>query len=165
MSDKELITLERELALREHERNHQLATEFRKAALDSAAIAIRSLILVNGGAVVALLAFVGAIESQQSTEIQSSNMADPILSFAIGVGLSVVTAVLAYVVNLLDGDITYEVNLTWKHPYIEEKPGAKRLRGSRGIAHILAIISGVLALIAFFCGVFSVTAALPELGL
>ena len=67
---KNLAEIEREHALRAHDRNKEMSTDLRKAATDSANIAIRAMILVNGGAVVALLAFIGSLEAGKGSVAQ-----------------------------------------------------------------------------------------------
>jgi len=102
--------LNAEHAKRAHDLNRQTSAEFSKAALESANLAIRALTLVNGGAVVALLAFVGALEaSETSNSAKIDGLVAPLLAFALGIGCSVVAATVAYLVNMLDSDITNSV--------------------------------------------------------
>lgn len=155
-----------EHALRAHDLNRNVNAEMRRAAVDSANVTIRSLILVNGGAVVALLAFVGALESGDiNNAIKIEALVAPIRWFAFGVGFSAVTAALAYLVNMLDSDITDSVELIWKYPYVVSKKQAKWLGWLRLGAHISALALAIAALVAFFLGIISVTEAISHLGL
>ncbi len=155
-----------EHAKRAHDLNRQISNQCRSAAVESANVAIRSLILINGGAVVALLAFVGAIESSDLTNsIKIEELVAPIFSFAVGVGGAAIAAILAYLVNMLDADITNSVRLTWEHPYVNETKAAARLGYLRIVFHVSAFVAVVLAIGAFFRGVYTVTQAISSAGL
>ena len=65
-SDVEMQKPDREHALRAHDSNREELQNANAAAIEAGNIAIRSLLLINGGASVALLAFVGAVESGNS---------------------------------------------------------------------------------------------------
>jgi hypothetical protein len=155
--------LNRELALRAHEENRQRQTDARKAAIDSANVAIRALLLVNGGAVVALLAFIGAMEAGESAAISLDSLVEPVWFFAIGTGLSAVVSALAYLVNMFDSDIISSVKLTWQHPYVEKKPVAWWLFRSRTVVFCIAFLLAVGSLVSFFLGIWSVTSAIQHL--
>lgn len=163
---KHQYEINQEHAKRAHDLNRQDSAEFRKAAVESANLAIRSMVLVNGGAVVALLAFVGAIASKDFGYVPKvDDLVTPIWWFALGVGLSSILAALAYLVNMLDADITNSVNFTWKHPYVEDTSSALRLRGFRTIIHVSALIIAVATLCVFFRGILGVTDAITGMGL
>ena len=156
MDDK----IEREYALRAHEENRQMRTDARKAAIDSANLAIRALLLVNGGAVVALLAFIGAKVADDSAAVGLAPLVESVWFFAIGAGWSAGSAGLAYCVNLLDNDILSSVKLTWQHPYVEKKPVAERLSRFRTAAFLMALSAVVGSLVFFFLGISNVTYAI-----
>jgi len=157
---------EMEHAKRAHDLNRQMSNLCRSAALDSANIAIKALLLINGGAVVALLAFVGAIESSDAgNTVQIDELVTPIFSFAFGVGCAAVTTVFAYLVNWMDVDITDSVKLTWEHPYVVDTRAATRLGYIRIAFHLLAFMAGLLAIVSFFRGIISVAEAISHVGL
>ncbi len=162
--EEEIQRINREHALRAHDRNSEALQNFNKAAIESANIAIRSLLLVNGGASVALLAFVGAVESGNS-EINSRVLVEPIRWFAFGVGAAVLTALFAYLVNLLDALIAGSMSRNWDHPYIHDTPMAKKLIFRRRLLFFAALLAAVFSAISFFLGVWSITAALSNLGI
>lgn len=154
-----------EHAIRAYDRNRQASDGYRKAALESANIAIRPMILVNGGAVVALLAFVSALASSGAgNAVSVSELAAPIRWFALGVGLSVFLAALSYLVNLLDSDISNCVEFSWTHPYVTETAGASRLRPLRTTIFVLALIVAVGVLVMFAFGILDVTKTILLLG-
>ncbi len=160
----EVPEVHREHALREHDRNIEQLRNFNTAAIDAANIAIRSLLLINGGASVALLAFVGAVESG-NRELNSEVLAEPIRQFALGVGLAVVTAILAYLVNHLDAVSTGSRMHTWEYPYVEETPHTKKLDVRRRVLFFLALLTAGGSMSLYFIGVWSITGAISNLGI
>ena len=158
--DEEMQKIDREHALRAHGRHREEFQNSNKAAIEAGNIAIRSLLLINGGASVALLAFVGAVESGNS-EINSAVLVEPIWRFALGVGLAVLTAILAYLVNLLDAEMAGSNREVWEYPYIQETPRAKKLDVFRELFFYAALLSASL----YFLGVWSITTALSNLGI
>lgn len=163
---KYLSELNRQHALTAHERHHQAITDARKAAIDSATTAIRLMILVNGGAVVALLGFAGTIETGENGSIVTlSALAPPIMWFAVGVGFSALTAALAYLVNLLDADMLALTTQVWDHPYLVYEEVPKSLRMARNVLHRFAMVLAIGSLVAFFGGVIQVTDAITGFGI
>lgn len=163
---KEMHDLSLEHAKRAHDLNRQTSADHTKAAIESANLAIRSLILVNGGAVVALLAFLGSLESGDSENaVKVDALIVPLLSFGLGVAFSAVTVVLAYLVNMFDSDITNSVRLIWEHPYVEDDEKAPRLKSWRFWLHIFAIFFAFASLVAFFIGIVTVAKAMSALGI
>lgn len=157
---------EMEHAKRAHDLNRQMSNLCRSAAVDSANIAIRALLLINGGAVVALLAFVGAIASSDvGNAVKIEELVTPIFSFAFGVGCAAIAALLAYIVNWMDADITNSVKFTWEHPYIVDTKAAAGLTYIRIVCHYLAFAAALLAIGAFFRGIVTVTHAISHAGL
>ena len=74
-----------------------------EAAVEFAILAIRTLILVNGAAVIALLSFVGQVWAND--QHNGSNMAHilfwPLLSFLMGLVMAVITTLLAYLTQMI----------------------------------------------------------------
>ena len=153
-----------ECAMRAHDVAIQRGVDARATAAESANIAIKSLTLINGGAVVALLAFVGALATNDSTqEVSIAALIVSIWWFAIGVGLSATTAALAYLVNMLDADIISSESLTWEHPFVEQSKMSRVLFWIRTGVHLAALATALSVIVVFFFGVGSVSAALSEL--
>ncbi len=74
--------LEEEIAKRTFDKHVHQQTDFAQAAWSSANLAIRSLILVNGGAVVALLALMGSFQSSSLNRSVTEAMVLPLLLFS-----------------------------------------------------------------------------------
>lgn len=163
---KRVDDLNTEIALRTHDLSRQEIAAFDKAAIEAANLTIRSLIVVNGAAVIALLAFIGAIETGSSSQsVNADKLVAPMFSFALGVGFATITSALAYLVNLADGILHSRIELVWEHPYVIPKAGHRWRRIVRYILHYLAIGCAVAALVSFFFGVFRISDAIGSLGI
>jgi hypothetical protein len=60
--------------------------ELFKSVIETAKMTVTSLILINGGSAVALLAFIGHLASAEQPRISISLFASPLLLFVVGVG-------------------------------------------------------------------------------
>jgi hypothetical protein len=125
---------------------------------------MKSLLLINGGAVVALLALLGSlIANDDSNAAVADALLKPLCFFASGVGFASLTAVLAYLVNLLDSDIENSVELLWEHPYVRRDGKAARKQKARDYIHWSAIGSAAVSLLSFAVGVTLVALNLGNL--
>jgi hypothetical protein len=164
MDEKERFDLNREHALRAHERALDDINAASRSAIEASNVVLRALLLINGGAVVALLAFVGALETGDGAASNDATLlVTPILWFALAVGFAVTAAGLAYVVTFLDDRLFSDIELIWEHPYVRRPP--KKTLVWRNIAHALAVAFAMASLIGFFVGVWTVTGAIQQLGI
>jgi hypothetical protein len=74
-----------------------------EAAVEFAILALKTLVMVNGAAVIALLTFVGQVWAND--QHNGSNMAHilfwPLLCFLMGLVMAVITTVLAYLTQMI----------------------------------------------------------------
>jgi hypothetical protein len=70
----------------------QAQLELSKSVITTAQAAVKSVLLVNGGSAVALLAFIGHLATSGNRTDVVSKLALPLLIFALGVGAAAVTA-------------------------------------------------------------------------
>jgi len=108
-----------------------------EAAVEFAILAIRTLILINGAAVIALLTFVGQVwaNDQHNGSAMAKILFWPLLFFLTGVITAVTTTILAYITQML----------TTEHGGGTIPPISKRVR-------VFAILSALLSLAAFTGG-------------
>jgi hypothetical protein len=108
-----------------------------EAAVEFAILALRTLVLVNGAAVIALLTFVGQVWAND--QHNGSNMAHilfwPLMFFLAGLILAVTTTLLAYVTQMIT---------------TEHGSGLIPLRSKR--LRLVAIMTAWLSLMAFAAG-------------
>ncbi|MBE5317307.1 MAG: hypothetical protein H4O13_18095 [Xanthomonadales bacterium] len=96
--------------------------------------AIKSIFFINGGAAVALLAFIGHLATSATTAKAVMPFAHSLQLFVFGVFCAALTSALTYLCQLAYG-------------------GSKRWHGRVGIGlHILTVASGVGSFVYFFCG-------------
>jgi hypothetical protein len=150
------------------ERAHDELEDFRKqnneAAIRSGEVALKTVLLVNGGAAVAILAFLGAIASRERiTTSQLSGVASTIGWFAAGVALGVVALAFAYLTNLYMANTAASKIRTWVHPYEQPGPMTCRYRVLNVVFHTAAILLGLASLAAFVWGVIQVQGAIVAL--
>ncbi len=113
---------------------HAGRMEMFRSALEAGQTALQSLILINGGAAVALLAFLGNIltkDGPRSFKLSVSTLNVAMLTFVIGVGLAGAAGAFRYLTQFAgaSGWIKTGRTLNW-----------------------LAIASGIASLVAFFVG-------------
>lgn len=165
LSEKERNQILHDLAIRAHDRHDAMLAERQKVAVESANVAIRALLLINGGAVVALLAFLGALESGDAEAVSLNQFVSALRYFAYGVGFSAVTAALAYLVNLLDADIQGLNEYHYEWPFVRAQKRHKILLTTRTVIHVCAILLSFASLTVFFLGVNQIANAVTNLGL
>jgi hypothetical protein len=130
----------REDAHREHDRISSYSDKLNDATFKSGESALRACLLVNGGAAVSVLAFIGGLLSKGLIEDpqQLKPVADSLVPFAWGVSLAVLGMGLSYVVNFLTGLYMNSKKKTWAHPWSE--PGDKTWIWGvlRNLTHVVA---------------------------
>lgn len=136
------------------------------AAVALSAATLKGLLLINGGAAVAMLGFVASIAGQ-NTEAQSvvSDIAGPLLWFAWGVALAVFATGMAYGVMYLQAAYAYSFELTPHSPYISASDHTYRYSKLCIALHILAVVLAAASLACFIHGVTLVAetlAAVPS---
>ena len=91
--------------MRAAERAHDTLTDFASktntAAIEVANLALRTAMLINGGAAIAVLAFVGSLASRDKVSLQAiTQTAATLIWFATGVAVATLSMGLAYFTNL-----------------------------------------------------------------
>lgn len=110
-------------------RRHEWDVELFKSVIQSGQIALRSCILVNGGAAVALLAFLGHVSSQAARTTLINDIAGSMGIYAAGVAAGALATGLAYLAQ-------------WLYMH-----SSKQWIG--GIANVSTILTGLTSLGAF----------------
>lgn len=127
---------------------HAHRLESSKAVIQFALVAIRSLILVNGAAVVAVLTFLGNLWTKDSATARAAaqGIGTAITSFVVGVGLGVFTAMLAYISQAAISELA------------QTKPGTDPYIGTG--FRMAAIVTALGSLVAFAWGAYKAVAVL-----
>lgn len=153
---------DRIIAERYHDRETQYAEWANKAAIDNANLTLRTLMVINGGAAIAVLAFVGTLVGGNTGEFVDDleRATAPLTWFAWGVALTTLGMGFAYITNYcITSSITFRQH-NWQHPYVEETERSNRW-AKWGIGfQIAAIVLAVKSLGCFLVGMYAVRTAI-----
>jgi ABC-type transport system involved in multi-copper enzyme maturation permease subunit len=155
--------LDRKAAERAHENLTEFTRQNYEAAFKSGQIALRTVVLVNGGAAVAVLFFLGIIAARVSVA-QISIVASSLIWFVAGITCGLIALTCAYLTNLYDANVGTSLSQTWQYPY--NQPGRYTqyfVRVSRFV-HIVAIVAGTASLVLFIVGMWDVRSAIILIG-
>jgi len=147
----------RQDALWAHDLRNDAFHNANSAALSGATLAFKMLILVNGGACVSLLTFVGTLK-------EKAEVAKSLAWFASGVALACLGFLLVYLTHYAMVTAIGSWTSLDKYPYFHLGPTARFWRTVKTAGHGLAIFAGLASLILFIVGIFQVRHALINLG-
>jgi hypothetical protein len=164
----ELERQDRQQALDHARRAHDEIAEFgrsaNKAAIDNATSVFRTLLLINGGAAVSVLAFVGGLISQGKLSLgaQAAGVTRALLLFAVGALASAAGTGFAYLTHFSVAGHALTMKRQWDSPYVAETPASRRWTWGYKIFISLAIISAIAAATLFLFGVVEVGHAITQ---
>ena len=157
---------ENQLVLNLHhaERSHDELGSFIErsgdAAIKSGQLAIRTVTLINGGAVIAVLGFISALASKDSERIaQIVPVATSLLWFSGGVAMAAAAAGFAYLTNYAATGVASRLN----HPFVEVTVASKRWRWFATVCQWVAVLTAILSLSFFVIGTVNVEDAISHL--
>jgi hypothetical protein len=160
-----LAELKRRDAERAHDRNDQIRKQHSEAAVSSGQTALRTAVLVNGGAAAASLAFVGGLVSQGRLSIDHiAPVANSLAWFAWGVFFAVAGMGAAYLANYTGSTLTDTYKRTWEYPYFEKGPRTPRWELFNTWSQGMALFMGLASIAFFIVGVITVKLAIAALG-
>lgn len=114
--------LNRESAMEAHTAHRNDAAMLFQAGLNFGLEAMRTAFLVNGGAVVAMMAFIGATYNAESSDVESirSALLLPAFIFAAGAVAAGMASGFAYFAQYLYHDVVETQEMHWDRPYIRD---------------------------------------------
>ena len=149
-------------AERAHDKEDEAWHKSNDATISSATVALRTAVLVNGGAAIALLAFIGG--TLNDSKVPLSTMIDQLTAPLVWFALGVVTATLAmgcmYLINFSNTMILASRTQNWESPFIRETTVSRRWRMVSRILTVVAIICSFISLGLFVYGVFDIRLAI-----
>jgi hypothetical protein len=154
---------QREDAKWTYEQIRSAAEKIDEAAIKSAENVVRTLLLINGGAAVSFLAFIGGLASKDrlpATQLYS--IAGSLIPFAFGVACAALCGCLAYLTHFSHTKILYTVLESW--PNVHETVRTKCWQRVRRVFHFLAAVAALASLGLFVYGMFDVRSAISHLG-
>ena len=161
---KWLHELKRDEAKRAHDTNLDFHDDVNKEAVGASNLTLRTLVVINGGAAIAVLTFVGGVAAKDKVDFaQVSLVAGTIKWFAFGVALAVSGMALSYLTHFATASVTYSMVKTWEHPYVTDGPKTKPWRSATRVLHIAAIVAAIGSLALFLTGMFTTSDAITHL--
>jgi hypothetical protein len=154
--------------MRAAERTHDVTTEFaaktNTAAIEAAYLALRTAMLINGGAAISVLAFIGGLASRDRVSLQAiTQTAGTLIWFASGVALATLSMGFAYFTNLSIAQAASVRERTFEHPYLKETDKSRFYNRAAEVFRWLTVIAAVASLGLFICGMLAVKCAVSLL--
>ena len=154
MSEETPFDRERWEAQRAHDASNEFFHRTNAAAIESGNLALKTLILLNGGAILSLLTFIGS-NSEKHKAISGA-----LAWFALGVISAGFSVSAAYLTNYFTAASEAAKDRHLDRPFIKSNPKTERYLCYREIAHWGAIVSTAASLALFVVGVFCASHAL-----
>jgi hypothetical protein len=157
-----------ELRIRDAERAHDRTKDFslsvNQAAIDNGNLALRTAVLINGGASVSVLAFVGGLVAQGKIEIGPSlvEISSALIWFASGVAAAALAIGFAYFTNYCIAVQASHLEFRWEHPYVVPTSTSKRWLAFAHIFQVTAVVLGSASIGLFVIGMVEVRDAISH---
>lgn len=134
--------LNHESALAAHAQHGNTTAQLLEGGLSFALEAIRTAVLINGGAVVAIAAFIGATYNAPTGEVGAIRAALllPAFLFAIGAVTAGLASGCAYFTQLMYHEASDYQATVWEQPFIRDTPSSKSKRWWGVCWHRLGVI-------------------------
>jgi hypothetical protein len=156
--------LNREDAHRAHDQIEEFHSYVNKAAIETANLSLRTLVVINGGAAIAVLTFLGGVASKEKIDFAKVGVVAGTLKwFAWGVALAVFAMALSYLTSFAMAGIASSRTRNWAHPYVSDGPMTKRWRRLNLAFHICAMLAAFGSLALFLAGMFAASDAITHL--
>ncbi len=132
-----------------------------EAAVNLSVATLKGLLLINGGAAVAMLGFVASTVNKDTTiKVDILAVLGTLQWFSWGVASCVLATGLAYVVMYLQAAYVQSFELSPTPPYVASGAATKRYFQLATAFHILAVIVSVGSLVCFLIGTTAVAGIL-----
>jgi hypothetical protein len=163
---KWLHEIKRQDAQRAHDRRADFVEETNRAAIENANLTLRYAVLINGGAAVAVLGFVGGLAAQGRVKLGSQllDVGSSLTWFAAGVALATLAMGFSYFTNYSLVGHASRLQATWEHPYLNETTSSTWWKRAAICYQVLAIFAGFGSVGVFIRGMLAVKDAITHLG-
>jgi hypothetical protein len=151
-------------AERAHDTEREFGDKNNEAAINAANAAIRVALLINGGAAVSVLAFIGGLVSQKLVPVSElGKIASGLMWFTSGVALAGGAAGLAYFTNYFIAGCSTTRERMWEPPYVKDTQSSKVLRWLALCFQLSAILCGLMSLGTFIVGMITMHVAITDI--
>ena len=156
----------RRAAERAHEVHKEFVFQSNAASVESAHSALRTIMLINGGAVVAILGFICVVADKNKLSTNDLHaIADCLRWFAFGIFCAAVAFGAAFLVNCSTALGNAAKPLDLVPPYVHDCPTSNWCNVFRNLCAVSAILFGGVAILAFGTGAGSIYSAIAKLSL
>lgn len=151
-------------AVREHDRHHERLLKANEAAIQAGQVAIRTAVVINGGAAISILAFIGGLVGQGRLAIEDiRSVADSLLPFAVGVVCGLGSLGASYLAQYCVRTSNELVERVFSPPYLYVPPGAARWSSAATAMRAIGVLAGVGSVALFVAGMLDVHHAISGL--
>jgi hypothetical protein len=148
----------RAIAEQVHDRVFKTGDMLNEASVNGGNLALRMVLLINGGAAVALLSFMNALPKDQRQAIASA-----LAWFAWGVVAAALALGLAYFTNRCAAGVHLSMQTQYVAPYVVRGPSTAKWNCFYWVFHIAAVLVGLASLVFFVVGMLQVKSAFINL--
>lgn|SRR5262249_10710794 len=153
--------INRQDAQRAHDRLGDFFQSVNESAVRGGDAALRAALLINGGAAVSVLAFIGGLAAQDRIKLdQLKGVAGSLGLFAFGVVAAVLGMGFAYFTNYTVAAQINSYERLWEQPYVKPGKNTFKIRLAKYAFHTVAILAALASVTLFIWGVFDVQRAI-----
>ncbi len=153
----------KEAAERAHDAGTSFVSQFNEFADRSSQFALKSLFLVNGGALIAILTFIASLIGNADLRSAAPSVTAPMIWFAAGLGAVTAAAAFGYLTSFATLSAAAAADFRWTHPYVADSKASVRWKQFATVCHVVAIALGFFSLAAFWIGMLEVRTAIQSL--
>ncbi len=155
----------RRLAERDHDAEREFRNDTSRAAIDASAHALRAFFIINGGAAVAMLAYLSRIGSiDEKADETLKLLAASLLWFGWGVAAAALGSGFAYLTNYCIATASGRRDFTYTHPHVRDNNSSKMWSAFATVFQVLAVLVAISSLVLFLCGIYAVKSSLLTSG-
>ena len=151
----------RDEARRAHDRFAEFHLALSESAIKNSELTLRTGVLINGGAAISVLAFIGGPQGRIGIS-QLGGIADCLILFALGVASATAGMCFAYLTHYFTFAGQESNKLSGEPPFVQSGPTTKWWKLSARVVYDLAILACLASLILFVMGMFDVKDAITD---
>jgi hypothetical protein len=161
MKDEDLLLLSEKA----HKKNFEFSMAVNESARSYASGALKTAVIINGGAAIALLTFIGNVYSTNETNALPpiAQLTNPIMWFAWGVALAAFAMSFGFFANQSTVEEVAAKDSQIAFPYFVENKQSKRWHLIGAVFYALTSLAGVGSLLMFICGMLAIRDAITLL--
>src|ERR1700722_14272108 len=123
---------------------------------------LRPLVLINGGAAIAILTFAGGL-AKDHKDAQIASIADGLIWFACGMTAAALASGISYAINYCYGAEAHASMLDFDLLYVHATKNSVKFRHRGKVFHWLAVLLALGSSALFVMGVWTVSGAIAHL--